>query len=357
LNSKAFLAAWKLAPKVPEPILRGLANLAADVAWLKRGKGVQRLENNYRRVRPELSDKHIRALSRQGMRSYLRYFREAFTLPAVTGQQLAARTRVVGAEHVRNALRDFGSPVIALSHSGNWDLAGAWAAAHLVPVLTVAEKLEPAEVYQAFVNFRNSLGIEVLGLGDNGVFDSLVAGAKRGGLIIPLLADRDLTYRGVEVELLGHKARVAAGPAAVSLEAGVPLLLATIHYEKLNGKRRKAAGTPWGIVITFIQVRNPEVNSFAIRDSATPVSTSAQNDDLSGVILRPTGSAESQKVNELTQAWVDQLGEFLKEHTEDWHMLQSVFVEDLDPTKYEATLQKARLNTSQRPLPQNDEEE
>jgi len=317
VNGKAYLLAWRLAPKVPEPILRVIADIAADIAWLKRGKAIRRLESNYAKILPELTEKRIRQLSRKGMRSYLRYFRETFTLPAVTAEQLAARVRAVNTELVYDALAKYGSPVAALGHAGNWDLAGAWAAVHLVPVLTVAEKLKPEEIYQAFVGFRQSIGIEVLGLGDKGVFDKLVAGGKGGGRLIPLLADRDLTYRGVEVDLLGHKARVAAGPAAVALAANVPLLLATIHYEKLHGSRRKTARTPYGIVITFSQISPTDFDAHG----------------------------ESQTVQVLTQAWVNKYGEFLKHHTEDWHMLQAVFIEDLDADKYAETLRKADVES------------
>ena len=345
------MLAWRFAPKIPEPILREVANIAADIAWLKRGKAIRRLESNYAKVRPELTEKQIRQLSRKGMRSYLRYFREAFTLPAVTADQLAARVRAENTDLVYDALAKYGSPVAALGHAGNWDLAGAWAAVHLVPVLTVAEKLKPEEIYQAFVGFRQSLGIEVLGLGDKGVFDKLVAGGKGGGRLIPLLADRDLTYRGVEVDLLGHKARVAAGPATVALAANVPLLLATIHYEKLHGDRRKAAGTPYGIVITFTQISQP-----VIPQQVANATQSADRAAAGG-----QACAEPQTVQDLTQAWVNKYGEFLKQHTEDWHMLQAVFVEDLDADKYAETLRKANVadseilrSSSLRPSPQND---
>lgn len=106
LKGNLYLTAWKYAPKIPEPILRVVTNFAADIVWLKHGKGVKRLERNYAKVRPELSAKQIRKLSRKGMRSYLRYFREAFTLTAVSGDQLAARVRATGTEHVYNALGD-----------------------------------------------------------------------------------------------------------------------------------------------------------------------------------------------------------------------------------------------------------
>jgi len=341
LNSRLYLAAWRLAPRLPEPLLRGLVNLVADLAWFRHGKGVRRLESNYARVRPELSAQQIRTLSRRGMRSYLRYFREAFTLPGVSADQLAARVRVIGAEYVYQGLADFGSPVAALGHAGNWDLAGAWAAIHLVPVLTVAEKLKPAEVYQAFVEFRRGLGIDVLGLGDAGVFTDLVAGARRGGKLIPLLADRDLTHRGVEVDLLGQRARVAAGPAAVALAAQVPLLLATIHYEKLPKARRRAAGSPWGIVITFTQIYSPSNQS---RSSVEEPSQKGVSKPRLSSINPAASSPDGVSVTKLTQTWVSKFGEFLQQHTEDWHMLQAVFIDDLDADKYAETLRRAAVD-------------
>jgi len=316
--AKAYTFAWRHAAKVPEPVLRGAFTLAADVAWLRRGAGVRRMEANYARVRPELDERAIRRLTRAGMRSYLRYFREAFTLQGSTPEQIDARVRMVNPENIRGVLHDGEAAALALAHLGNWDLAGAWATPNIAPVLTVAEKLKPRELYDEFVGFRRSVGIEVLGLGDPDVFGELVRGAKGGRRIVPLLADRDLTARGVEVELCGHTARVAAGPAALALAAGVDLVPAMITYERLQGERRRRAGTPWGIVITFYP----------------PVPVPATDPDLSGPQRRRA------QVAAMTQSWVDALADTLQRHTEDWHMLQKVFVEDPDPARYAKALRE-----------------
>lgn len=309
----AYTFAWRHAAKVPEPVLRAGFTLAADVAWLRRGSGVRRMEANYARVRPDLDAAAVRRLSRAGMRSYLRYFREAFTLQGATPEQIAARVRVVGEENVRAHVEPDGpgtpperrgAVALALGHLGNWDLAGAWASRHLGPVLTVAERLEPPELFEEFVAFRTSLGIDVLPLGDGDVFRRLVSGATAGNRLLPLLADRDLTATGVEVDLLGHRARVAAGPAALALAAHVPLVPAAVTYERLTGARRRAAGTPWGIVIRFYP----------------PVEV-------------PAGTRRAERIAALTQAWVEVLGQSVATWTEDWHMLQRVFLEDLDVSR------------------------
>ena len=43
------------------------------------------------------------------------------------------------------------------------------------------------------------------------------SGLRAGGRVIALASDRDLTSNGVEVDLLGHRARMAKGPAVLSL--------------------------------------------------------------------------------------------------------------------------------------------
>lgn len=312
--AKLYTFAWRHAPKVPEPVLRAGFAAVADVTWACRTAGVRRMEANYARVRPDLDARALRRLVRAGMRSYMRYFREAFTLQGSTPEQNAARVRVEGYEHIAEDLADGRALSLALAHLGNWDLAGAWATPNLAPVLTVAERLEPEELFVEFVEFRRSIGIDVLPLGDHDVFRNLVRGAARGRRIVPLLADRDLTATGVEVDLCGHRARVAAGPAALALAAKVPLVPVGITYERLSGDRRRRAGTPWGIVIRFY----PPV----------PVP-----DD--------SGLRRQERVARMTQGWVDAVARTLVESTQDWHMLQRVFVDDLDPDRYARTRAEA----------------
>lgn len=304
--ASAYTFAWRNATKIPEPLLRGLFTLVADITWLRHGKSVRRMEANYARVRPDLDAAAVRRLSRAGMRSYMRYFREAFTLQGITSGQLKARVRVEGYdEHVRPVVDGGGAASLALGHLGNWDLAGAYGSRYLASVLTVAERLKPEELFDEFVRFRSSLGIQVLALGSHDVLASLIRGAKEGSKLIPLLSDRDLTSRGIEVDLGGHRARVAAGPALLGLDAGVPVHAVGITYERLRGARRRAAGTPWGIVIRFYP-------PLPVPDAGLP---------------------RDERARQLTQGWVDQLSEIIVEHTQDWHMLQRVFVADLGPAR------------------------
>ena len=303
--ARAFLWGWRLSTKLPEVVTRGVMHVAADVVWLMGTGGVRQLEANIRRARPEASRRQLRRLSREGMRNYLRYFAEAFNLPRLTPEQIDARVRPVG---VATAMAEAGTGravVLALAHQGNWDLAGAWATMHLAPATTVAERLNPPEIFDEFVKLRAALRVRVIPL-DRGsdVFRELVRLVQAGNALIPLLSDRDLTSRGVEVTLLGERARVAAGPAALAIAAGTMVIPTTLRHERLYGARRRAAGTRWGMVVTF----------------APPV-------------VVPKGIPRPAQVERITQEWVDVLSADIREHPTHWHMLQKVFVADLDPER------------------------
>lgn len=319
---RIFALAWRWGPRAPEPLVRALMATVADVAWAAHGEGVRQLERNLIRARPDLDTAAVRRLSRAGMRSYMRYYGEVFHLSALGPEHLRARYRLVGDAPLRALLAEGRTVPLALSHSGNWDLGGAWAQLHLGQVLTVAEKLEPAQVFAEFLAFREGLGMRIVPLekgGNGAAFRELLRlsrrashlqggpgseGGSAGGMVVPLLADRDLSQRGVEVSLGGHRARVAAGPAALAVALDVPLFGVTMHYERLHGARRQAAGSPWGVVG---QVTEP--------------------------LRAPAGLVAREAVAWLTQAWVDQMAAAIAAHPQDWHMLQKVFVEDLDPAR------------------------
>lgn len=301
-----YRAAFAVVPRLPEALVRAAASLGAEVAARRGGPGVRRLEGNLARA-TRASGEDLRRLVRAGMRSYARYWADAFRLHVWTPQQLLGRTRVEGEglTELVEALEAGRGAVAFLGHSGSWDQVGAWAAAVWdAPVVTVAERLEPAEVFEAFLAFRERLGLTVVAVergGSSGSFASLVR-ALRGGAFVPLLADRDLSGGGVPVELLGHPSRAAAGPAALALTTGAPLFPVSVHYEPSPLRR-----SPWRSW-TAVAVVHPRV--------AAPGAPGA------GPGQRPDRKAQTAA---MTQACVDVLSAAVREHPADWHMLQRVF--------------------------------
>jgi lauroyl/myristoyl acyltransferase len=301
LTVRAYFAGWRLVRLLPERAAYRLFDLVADQAWRRRGPSVRRLEANLARVRPDAGPDQLRELSRQGMRSYLRYYCDAFRLPGWSVQRLVTTVRTVGDEPVRAELAAGGSVVMFLGHLGNWDHAGAWSTTQLHQVTTVAERLRPEEVFAAFLEFRERLGMRIVPLTGPNVFRTLLVAVRAGGAFMPLLADRDLSNNGVEVSFFGEPARMAAGPAALAVATGAALYPVSIHYEP-----RPAGGH--GIVITW-------------HDRVRP----------------PLGARRGEQVAAMTQQCADALAGAIAEHPEDWHMLQPVFVADLDPSRVSGT--------------------
>lgn len=288
----AYRLGWAALRRAPERLGTALFVLIADVGWWRRGKGVRRLESNLSRVMAPSGDAALRSISRAGMRSYFRYWYELFRLPVLTDADLAARTTVVGFDTITTVRAQGRGVILALPHMGNWDQAGAWLVGHGVPFTTVAERLEPAELFDAFVAFRESLGMEVLPLtgAERSPYGVLRERLRDGGVIC-LLADRDLTASGVEVTFFGETARMPAGPAALALATGAALLPVTLTFP---ARRR------WQLAV---------------------------HDEVSA----PAAGRRTEKVSAMTQGLADVFATAIAEAPQDWHMLQRLWVVDLEP--------------------------
>ncbi|MFK0237262.1 phosphatidylinositol mannoside acyltransferase [Streptomyces vinaceus] len=281
---------WAGVKKLPEPAAVALGRRIADYAWKRRGKSVLRLESNLARVVPDASPERLRALSQAGMRSYMRYWMESFRLPTMETGRFGQDVLMKDEHILRDALASGRGVVVALPHLANWDLAGAWAVGHLgVPFTTVAERLKPESLFDRFVAYRESLGMEVLPHTGGAAFGTLARRLRSGGLVC-LVADRDLSASGVEVDFFGSTARMPAGPALLAQQTGAVLLPATLYY----------GDTPrmYGRI-------HPEVTV-------------------------PQAGTRAEKTTAMTQAVADAFASGISEHPEDWHMLQRLWLDDLE---------------------------
>jgi phosphatidylinositol dimannoside acyltransferase len=286
VTAYGYLAGWRLVRLLPEPAAQRLFALIADEVFRRNGRSVLRLRGNLARVRPDLDADELDALTQAGVRSYLRYWCESFRLPAWPTPDLVRRTRTVDEHFLRDAHAQGRGVVVALPHMANWDWAGAWACATGMPLVTVAERLRPERLYDEFVAYRTSLGMEILPLtGDTPAFPCLVEWVTGGGLVC-LLADRDLSRSGIEVDLCGHPARLPRGPALLARTTGAPLVPATLAY------------TDAEMEITLHE----------------PVPHAPGADGLVA----------------MTQGVADAFSRGLRESPQDWHMMQRVFVDHAD---------------------------
>jgi KDO2-lipid IV(A) lauroyltransferase len=227
------------------------------------------------------------------MRSYLRYWLDAFKLPSRPKASHRSYFQLGGREKLAADVAGGRGAVVALPHAGNWDAAGAWVAAQGWPIVTVAERLKPESLYRRFLAFRESLGMEILPLNGGArppldvLSEKLATGRDGLGYVVPLLADRDLSARGVEVEFFGGRTRMPAGPALLALRGGVPLYVVDMWYEEAG---------PRGY--------------------------------LRGPLDLPADGPLDQRVRAVTQMIADQFALGVAAHPADWHMLQRLWLDE-----------------------------
>ncbi|MCM2579435.1 phosphatidylinositol mannoside acyltransferase [Streptomyces meridianus] len=282
---------WATVKRLPEPAAEALGRTVADTVWRRRGKQILRLEANLARVVPEADADRLAELSRAGMRSYLRYWMESFRLPAYSRDRIRDAFTPEDVHLLEEGLASGRGVILALPHLGNWDLAGAWVTTQLgVPFATVAERLRPETLYDRFVAYRESLGMEVLPHSGGTAFGTLARRLRAGGLVC-LVADRDLSASGVEVDFFGDRTRMPAGPAMLAQQTGAQLLPVTLWYDE------------------------PPVMGGRVHPPVTV----------------PEQGTRAEKTAAMTQALADVFAGGIREHPQDWHMLQRLWLADLEP--------------------------
>jgi KDO2-lipid IV(A) lauroyltransferase len=199
-------------------------------------------------------------------------------------EKVGRELSVDGIDRMFAALDDGRGAVLALPHSGNWDMAGVWLVQNHGEFTTVAERLKPESLFNRFVAYRQSLGFEVIPLsgGERPPYE-LLRDRLRANRVVCLMAERDLSRSGVPVDFFGEPTRMPAGSAKLAVETGAALLPVHCWFD----------GDGWGMRVY------PELDT------------------------------SSGDVGVITQALADRFAVNIAEHPQDWHMLQPQWLSDL----------------------------
>jgi len=288
LTALGFWLGWNFLWVFPRSFIAWSFNQASDYCWRKRVKGIRQLEANLSRALSiSVDDVQNRELSRQAMRAYMRYYSEMFLVTRWSKEKINSRVRAENSEPVIEALKS-GGVILTLPHSGNWDLAGAWAALNLGAVGTVAERLKPEMIFKKFLAMRTKLGLNILPLtGEAGIYEYLRTQVLDGN-VVPLLGDRDVARNGMGNVFFGSRASLPVGAAVLALDTGRPLFTCSTWYD---GQQ---------LVITF--------------DDQVVVPTEIAK-----------GRERLRQAQQVTAEIAARFERHIVAHPEDWHMLQPVW--------------------------------
>jgi KDO2-lipid IV(A) lauroyltransferase len=280
-----YSALWRAVRIIPERSAYAIFNSLAILAYKRNGKRVIRLRSNYRAVKPELSSSEIEILVIDGLKSAMRYWCDTFRISDWSKEKVVTTVKTQSEEFLLKPIEQGRGLIVALPHAGNWDHAGAYFCARGVRVNTVAEHLKPERLFRKFLAHREAMGMQVLDL-NAGVFTELENMLNQGELVA-LVADRDLSKSGVNVNFFGKTARMPAGPALLAYKTKADLITAYVSY------------TPAGINIKFTE----------------PISVNYAADQR-GEIAR------------VTQLLANQFEKDISEKLTSWHMQQRIFIDE-----------------------------
>jgi len=280
----AYIVAWRLLRALPESSAYSLFNRGARFLVKRNPKSVQRLRSNLMRVKPELTESQMNLLVDEALASYMRYWCDTFRFPNWNKERINSTVTVTRENLLLDGIHSGRGVIVALPHAGNWDHAGAYFCLKGIHLVTVAERLKPERLFLEFLRYRQAMGMEVLALDTRSV--ATLAQRLREGHLVALVADRDLSKSGIDVNFFGNTARMPAGPAVLAIKTGSILLTAFVNY------------TSQGIHITFDELEVPK------------------------------DGTQEEKVSVLVQKSADNFAQGIRQFPQDWHMLQRIWIDE-----------------------------
>lgn len=227
----AYRAGALAARALPGPVLpsvaRTLGAAAAEALPERRlmvGRNLQRASDH------KFSGLALRRAVHRTFESYGRYWLESFRLPGTAAADIERGIHVDEYHHIAAGLDAGNGVILALPHLGGWEWAAFWLTEiKHVRVAAVVEAIEPPELGQWFVELRRAFGLDIITLGPSAGAD--VMRALKANQIVCLLCDRDIGGGGIDVEFLGERTTLPAGPATLALRSGAPLLPCAVYFE------------------------------------------------------------------------------------------------------------------------------
>lgn len=204
--------------------------LAAKLASVIMLKKMRRFENRLQSVFGDThSKKEIKKILRLALRNFCFSAVELLRVPLMP----AARIKKIFADgrpsDLDPYLKDGKGVIIALTHMGNWELAGISLANFGVPLFVIMRS-QKNPLIDAYLNkTRESTAIDAVKMGSRtivGVVDKL-----KHGQVLAILPDIRAKKNPVTVDFLGGQADIARGMAFFARSAGVPILPVHIWRE------------------------------------------------------------------------------------------------------------------------------
>jgi KDO2-lipid IV(A) lauroyltransferase len=169
---------------------------------------------------PETPLTEITALAYEAYRYLAHSVVEFLRLPAMTSEEIRARARYEGEEHIHAALAQGRGVVFVTAHIGNWEFGGVTLALSPYPVTALAN-FQDAPILDALLGrIREAHGLRILIDADLRACLRLLQRNE----CLAILADVNAKVPGAFVNVLGRPAATYGGIAYLAMSTGAALL-------------------------------------------------------------------------------------------------------------------------------------
>jgi lauroyl/myristoyl acyltransferase len=235
------VGSMELARRLPDAPLWPVGNAAGAIAYRLDPQRRDRARRNLRRVaewmaaqgvgeeryrRAATDPRALEGLVRSAFRHSAHYYLELARAPRFSAQYLERRLANDTPAEVDAAFRTRRALILIGLHFGTVEVPGFIAVHRVGRIAAPMEALRNERIQAYMVRTRSAIGVRILSLEEAG--HELLALLRRNEPV-GIIADRDLTGGGLEVQLFGAPTRVPAGPALLAAETGAPVYVAGVH--------------------------------------------------------------------------------------------------------------------------------
>ena len=226
---RTYTALARCLAALPEPVALAVGHRVGDLLFAIRAEQRRMVSVNLARVlgAGDGDQALVDRWARRSFRAYARYWVEGARLGRTSPVEVEERTFVQGLEYLADGVAMGRGVIMALPHVGSWEYGGAFLATQDLPMTSVAERIDPPELFDFFVQQRAAMGLTILPLDASS--GSTVMSALRDGKLVGLLCDRDVAGNGIEVEFFGERTTMPAGPATLALRTGARLVTGAVY--------------------------------------------------------------------------------------------------------------------------------
>ncbi len=241
LTAVLVIAGGTVICKLPDRIVWHLADVAGSIAYTVSGERRDRARLNLRRVvvwmaAHEVGDERYRRaaddprvlekLVRSAFRSLAHYYMEVLRTPRFTAAYVQERIVIDTVAEIDDAMATRRALILVGMHFGPIEMPGLYAMSRLGAITTAMETLRNERIQRYLYRIRVSYGLRIVGLEEAGT--ELIAALRRNEPI-GLIADRDITGGGIEVQLFGATTKIPAGPVLLASETGAPMYVSGVR--------------------------------------------------------------------------------------------------------------------------------